>query len=43
MRNLNNKASLIRADALIFENDFTMFPHYNKDHIYFTAIKYGNK
>jgi len=40
MKSLNKKVSLLDIDALIFEEDFSAYQNYNKDFIYFTAIRY---
>ena len=40
MNSLNKKSSLLDIDALIFEEDFSIYPNYNKEFIYFTAIRY---
>ena len=42
MSMLKSKALHMGADALIYEKDRTDFPNYNKNFIYFTAIKYNN-
>ena len=40
MNSLNKRVSLLEIDALIFEEDFSTYPNYNKEFIYFTAIRY---
>ena len=40
MTSLNKRVSLLDVDALIFEQDFSMYQNYNKEFIYFTAIRY---
>ena len=42
MAMLKNKTLRIGADALIYEKDRTDFPEYDKNYLYFTAIKYKN-
>ena len=42
MSSLNKRVSLLDVDALIFEEDFSMYKNYNKEFIYFTAIRYKN-
>ena len=42
MSMLKSKALYMGADALIYEKDRTDFPNYDKNFIYFTAIKYNN-
>jgi len=42
MTSLNKRVSLLDVDALIFEEDFSMYKNYNKEFIYFTAIQYKN-
>jgi len=42
MSMLKSKALYMGADALIYEKERTDFPNYNKNFLYFTAIKYNN-
>ena len=42
MNSLNKRVSLLDVDALIFEEDFSMYKKYKKEFIYFTAIQYKN-
>ena len=42
MSMLKSKCINIGADALIYEKNRTDFPNYNKNFLYFTAIKYNN-
>ena len=42
MSMLKSKTVHMGADALIYEKDRTDFPDYDKNFLYFTAIKYNN-
>ena len=42
MSMLKSKTLYMGADALIYEKGRTDFPNYNKNFLYFTAIKYKN-
>jgi len=42
MSMLKSKTLHMGADALIYEKDRTDFPDYDKNFLYFTAIKYNN-
>mgnify|MGYP001177128339 CR=1 FL=1 len=42
MSMLKSKTLHMGADALIYEKGRTDFPDYNKNFLYFTAIKYNN-
>jgi len=41
MNSLNKRVSLLDVDALIFEKDLSKYSFYNKDYVYFTAIRFS--
>ena len=43
MNILKDKAASINADAIVFEKNRIDYPNYNKDYLFFTAIRYKNK
>ena len=40
MNILISQANSIGADAILYEKDKIDFPYYNKEYLYFTAIKF---